>query len=325
MKGLQMVTKNIPVSAIIFPSDDIALRPRPKESDKDYQTFIDLKESLREKGLINIFSVRQDGENYCVIDGNRRASAVVELFNEGDPQFTSGIVVQIREEEEYEALASQIAANHNMKKTLSSQEIKALKRIMAIKNWSLEETSKHVSMTPTYVANLLKLNYLPESAKSALDEKQLTIANAIQLQKLPEDAIDDEWITKAMTMPGAEFTAAISEELNRLKKERQLGKEAMPREFTATAKLLAKDDLTILLARTQSAYEVDPNDYNRGAYETMQKVFQLDEKTVAAKKAEWEKAEAAREKKSEERKAEREARKLADAQALLEAAGKKVA
>lgn len=317
-----MVTKKIPVSAIVFPAEDIALRPRPKESDKDYQSFLDLKESIREKGLMNIFSVRQDGENYCIIDGNRRASAVVELFKEGDTQFIDGIVVQIRDEEEYEALASQIAANHNMKKTLSSQEIRALKRIMAIKNWSIEETAKHVSMTPSYVTNLLKLNYLPDVAKQALDEKQLTIANAIQLQKLPEDAIDDEWITKAMTLPGDQFTAAISEELNRLKKERQLG--AAPKVFEALPKLIAKEELALMYDRTKLAYETDANDYNRGAYEVMQKIFQMDEKTIAAKKAEWEQKEAEREKKKEERKVDREQKKLEDAQKLLEEHGKKV-
>ena len=319
-----MVTKKIPVSAIVFPAEDVALRACPKETDKDYQSFLDLKESIRTKGLMNIFSVRQDGENYCVIDGNRRATAIIGLFNEGDPQFADGIVVQIREEEEYEALASQIAANHNMKKTLSSQEIKALKRIMAIKNWSLEETAKHVSMTPVYVANLLKLNYLPEIAKLALDDKNLTIANAIQLQKLPDDVIDDDWITKAMTMPGDQFTAAVSEELNRLRKERQLGKEAGPRVFEPTAKLLSKEELSVLLERAQNAYETERTDYNRGAYEAMQKVFQLDEKTVAAKKAEWEQKDADRESKKEQRKEEREAKKVADAQALLEAHGKKI-
>jgi len=320
-----MRTQQIQIDSIIFPSDDVALRPRPNEEDKDYDKYLELKDSIGETGLINFFSVSEtDDGQFTVIDGTRRAHAVIELNNEGCEKFADGTVwVQVREEKDWDALALQIAGNYNTKKTMSSQEIKAIKKLIAIQGWDVETAAKKIGRSKSHLTNLLKLNDLSDIAKEALDAKELSIVNAIQLQKLPEDSLTDVWIADAIALPADQFASKVSEELNAIRKARQEG-SAGKREFVAQAKVMSKDDLNVLREQAMSAFEIDPNDYTRGCKETMEKVFSLDEETLSLKREEWEQKEAKRKEEDAKRKENREAKKLSDAQAFLEKAGKKV-
>jgi len=317
-----MQIEKIRIDSIAFPASDFALRPAPVPSDKDYDTFTELKKDIASRGLLNLFSVRKVADGYEVIDGSRRFSAVKELFGAGLAYADGMVDVQIREADDYDALASQIAGNFHSKRTAKVSEIRAVSRIALVKGWDLSTTAKFVGMTVAYLSNLLKVAQLPEAVAKEVEAGNISVANAIQLTKLPADVIT-EHTEGAKTKSVADFTVEISQKLEALKASKQK-KEEGEAVFTATPSYMKKTEAEVLLQRAEVAYQMEPSDYNKGTLDAMLEVFQLDEKTVAEQRAAWEQAKLDAETKKGNRKKEREAKKLAEYEEVLKAAGKTV-
>jgi len=321
-----MNTKAVAISAIQFPPEEVSLRPPPSAKDKDFATFLELKADIANRGLQNLFSVREKDGQFYIIDGFRRLSALKQLDEENKLHPTlvhegiGMVTVQVRDDNEWDALAAQLSANYHRKKTLSSLEIKAMQKIMQAQNLTLAQLSSKIGMGEAYVANLLKLQYLPAVAQAAIDSNELSLANAMLLNKLPDDMVDT-YLEDALSKTVEEFTTQISAVLNEVKKNRSISKATG---FVAVPKLREKKELEVALERAQQEYDMDKSDYNRGKVETLAYVFQMDEPTIAAKKAEWELKEKEKADKAEARKGERVEKKLADSQKFLEEHGKKV-
>jgi len=324
-----METVSVPISSIQLPPEEVSLRPAPSEKDSDYDRFLDLKNDIAHRGLMQLFSVRKDGDVCYVIDGFRRLTALKQLEAEGklhptlvDTDGSTGVVtVQVREDSEWDALASQISANYNRKKTMSTQDIKSLQRILYHTNCTLSQLATKVGMSEQYVTQLLKLQSLPTEVQEGIDSKEIPLVNAIQLSRLPAD-VQDDFIDSAKEMTGEEFTVAVSTRLNEIKKENKTG--ARPKEFTAQMKLLKKADLEILYIQAGSDFEDNPSDENRGALEMIKKVFQMDDGSVEAARVKWEADEEARKLKEEDRKANREKKKIEDLAKYAEENGLKL-
>jgi len=314
-----MDTKALKIAEIQFPPEEVSLRPAPSATDKDYATFLELKSDIAKHGLQNLFSVREKDGQFFIIDGFRRLAALKALDSEGalHPSLVHdgvGVVtVQVRKDSEWDALAAQLAANYHRKKTLSSLEIKAMQKLMQAQNLTLDKLAEKVGMGAGYVASLLKLQYLPAVAKEAVDQGGMSLANAIQLNKLPDDVIEN-YIEDAMSKSVEEFTTQVSAILNEVKKNRVTNK---PVGFIAVPKLRDKKELEVAYERAQIEFDADKSDVNRGKLEILRWVFSMDEQTVAAKKAEWEQKEKQKEENKAKRDKEREDKKIADAKALL--------
>lgn len=318
-----MDIKKVPVSKLVFPPVDIALRPAPSEKDKDWADFLEFKKGIEEFGVLNMFSVRENPDGtYMVMDGSRRAMAVIMMTQEGHPRYQDGIEVQVRDESDIESLERMITGNASAKKTPNSQYVKALQRLLIAKSYSVEILAAKLGMTSTWLRDLLGLNFLPPTVQDALDAGKLSVSNAIQLNKLPAEEIDNFTI-EALNDTVADFTAKVSQKLNEIAKEkrRPAGAEKI---FEPIAKLLKKDELQVNLERARNKAEVEPNDFNRGYLQAYLEVFGLDETSAAAQKAEFELKVKADEESKEKRKAERETKKLKESAEFLASHGIKV-
>lgn len=306
---------------LVFPPDNYALRPPPSPQDEDWESVtLVLKDDLSANGISDIFSVSEtpDG-NYMVLNGSRRAACAIMLCEEGHSNFQE-IYVQVGNQQEYDALERQIAGNATIKKTPNTQYIKALQRLLIAKNYSIAELSKKVAMSEAYLTNLLKLNHLPEYAKEALDNGNMTVTNAIQLNKLPEEEIAD-FLPNATTMSGQDFTTAVSEKLNAIAKDKRAERTGEKKEFSPSAKYLKKGDAELKFEQAKQQYETEESDFNRGYLLAWQEIFCLDEVSVAEQKASYEQKIKESEEKKAERAKKRESEKTAAAVELLKKHG----
>ena len=149
----------------------------------------------------NLFSVRVEGDKYCVIDGSRRAYAVQTLWNEGDPATSKVCRRYLRSGSgavDVEALGAQIAGNRHVNKQPDASLAKALyKYIVMNPNKPFSEIARECGYSEGRLNDILKINSLPDIAKEALNQGRMTSGNAIQLTKLPIDVVNDQWVEKA--------------------------------------------------------------------------------------------------------------------------------
>lgn len=295
---------------ITFPPEEKMLRPPPHPDDKDYEEFIQLQKDLEENGIMYPPTVRKDGDKYVVVDGARRVTAIKKSIAEGHPRFQSEVPVSVQDIDDEKALARSIAGNYHSKKTMKSQDIKALKRLAITGQMTMSELSLATGISKGRLEELVKITKLPEKVQELVNSGDITLGNAITLEKLPVDALTDEWIQKALTMKGADFTVAVAEELKELKKLASGAGSSESQTFTPTASYMKKEDASVFYEQCKFKAESDEaSDFDRGAYYAMQKVFGLDEETLAAKEAAFNEKQARKKENREARKAEREAKK----------------
>ena len=319
---------NTPVTSVSLPSEDIALRPAPTPEDKDWDTQLELIEDIARRGLNNLFTVREIAEGeYEVIDGSRRFSAIQYLYNENrlpEEYFPNGTInVQVRKNvDEAQAMADQIRGNYHVKKTISTHELRQIRRIAMLKQWPVEKVAEYIGCSPAYVKKKRKLVELPEAVQKAVDEGKISLTNADTLGKLPAHLME-EHLENAVIMPAADFADRVAQELAEWKKEKQGVTEKHAAEFNpeAVAKYMKANEASAILEQAKTAYELDPSDYNKGCLDTVNRIFRLDEESIAEARAEFEAKQAEKEARKEARKAEREKKKVEDAQKVVEAAG----
>jgi ParB/RepB/Spo0J family partition protein len=300
--------KRISVSLLDLPS--VSLRPVEKDTEK----YKELKSSIKQDGLLNSFTVRQkeDGR-FEVIDGSHRAAAVVDLFNEGDPNFQE-INVQVSSADDISAMVLQIVGNSQARATPNSQYAKALQKVLVARNMTVEQLARMVSWTHSHLQNVLSLNRLPDTLSSLINQGKITLSNGILLAKLPTDTLEDpSWAEKAMTMPQTEFAVEIANKQKNLNAEKRAAKKGTEPSFEPTAVIRKRPDLEARMTQATNKVNADPSDYNRGYSDALKWVFQLDEETLAAKKAQWEKEQAEEKTNREKRSGERNFKKSADA------------
>jgi transcriptional regulator with XRE-family HTH domain len=315
-----MKTLIISPMSLVFPPADLGLRPEPLPSDKDWETeFLPLLDNVRAKGLDNIFSVVERGDGvFMVCDGSRRAKACIMLCEEGHPDFQS-ITVQVQTLEEIDMLEKQVAGNATQKKTTGAQYIKALQKILIVKNYTTAQLAEVAGMSEGYVKELLKINNLPKVVGRMIEEGDLSLVNAIQLNKLPEELITDEVLAAAHSLPNNAFTTKVSETLNNYKKALRAAKD--PEEakvFKPNQKIVSKEALAKLLQQAETAYSIEPSEYNQGQLEMIKKVWSIDEESIAIQKAEYEKKLQQAEIEKEKRKAARDAKAVEEAVKTLQ-------
>ena len=312
-----MTPERVLISNITTPQGENALRIHTPDDKKEWAKTMALKNDISNRGMLDSFSVRPIGEGkYEVINGSRRFTCAKMLHEEGHPDFADGyITVSIVEADEYESLASQLATNFHMNKTLKGKEIKAVQRLSLAKGWDLNTTAEKVGMSSDYLKKLMKTTYLPDNVQALIDSGEMSLAAAIQLSKLPSDLIDDH-VEEALVLSVADFTAKIAQALDEYKKSVQKGNGGEV-EFSLTHEFAGKEAVELALDSAEAEYQLDASDYNRGRLDVLQELFAIDEKSAHVRKAEWDKKQEEKETKKVEREAARQAKKIEDAKKLI--------
>jgi ParB family transcriptional regulator, chromosome partitioning protein len=174
------VAANKPISHIEVSN----IRPNPFQprADFDPQALDELKESIRQKGIIQAVTVRlaKDGI-YELISGERRIRAATDIGMKTVPAYI--IEVKLDEEMLELALIENLQREH-----LNAIEIAiSYQRLMSDIGLTAEDIAKKVSKDRTTVVNFLRLLKLPKTIQDALRKNKLTMGHARALISLPDE------------------------------------------------------------------------------------------------------------------------------------------
>lgn len=215
--------RNIPVSQI--QANPVALRAVNTESEK----FIQLRDSIRDKGILNPISVREkqaaDGTPYYeVIDGLHRFTGATEAGLENIPALVKNL-------DDGAVLEAQIVGNLARVDTKPVEYTKQLQRILSLNpTMTVADLAARVHESPAWINQRMGLLKLSDQIQELVDDGKINVTNAINLSKLPSDE-QLAFLEQALTMSPAEFAPTVTERKKALDAARREGRAATEATF----------------------------------------------------------------------------------------------
>jgi ParB family transcriptional regulator, chromosome partitioning protein len=202
------------------------IRPNPYQprADFDQHALDELKESIKQKGIIQPVTVRRASDGmYDLISGERRMRAALEIGMQRLPAY----IIDVKNDEEMLELA---LIENLQREHLNPIEIAiSYQRLVQDVGLNAEEIAKKIGKDRTTVVNFLRLLKLPRALQDALRKNQITMGHARALISLPDEQIQQKL-----------FDRIIKKDLNVRQVEklvRDLGKKSnkKPSRFSKTS------------------------------------------------------------------------------------------
>jgi ParB family chromosome partitioning protein len=194
------------------------LRPHNKQPRKNFdeQKLAELVASVKEKGVIQPLVVRQQGDFYQIIAGERRWRAAQKAGLERVP-------VVIQDVSEDWALEIALIENIQREDLNPLEEASAYRYLMDSFDLLQEEVAKRVGKDRSSVANALRLLRLPDKVKNDLSTGRLSMGHARALLALEQD---EDMVEAAAEVLGKKLSVRETEKL--VKKIKSFGKQTAP-------------------------------------------------------------------------------------------------
>ncbi len=213
--GLEDHNRVVTISVDIIESNPY----QPRESFDD-KAIDELAESIREKGIIQPIIVRENGDKYQIVAGERRFIAAKRAGLKTIP----ALIKNVEDEE-----AAEIALIENIqRKDLNPiEEAKAYKNLIDAFHYTQEELAKRIGKDRATIANSLRLLSLPDSIIQKVKAGLLTAGHARAILSVKDESIQrklaDEIVNKKLSVRDAEVLAKkksleeLPKEVNKLK------------------------------------------------------------------------------------------------------------
>ena len=140
----------------------------------------ELKDSIREKGVIQPVIVRSAESGYELIAGERRFRAVKELGYDEIP-------VIIKEVSDADSLELSLIENIQREELNPVEEARAYLDLMEKFNFSQDEISKAVGKDKSTISNTLRLLTLPQLIQDYMSEALISMGHAKAILALPTE------------------------------------------------------------------------------------------------------------------------------------------
>ena len=147
-----------------------------------------LAESIKQNGLLQPITVRKNGDKFELIAGERRYRAC--LLNGA-----SDIEAIIMESSDDESANLALVENLQREDLNAIEQAMAMRRIMKAENLTQNELAERLGYRQSTVANKLRLLKLPEYIKKAISQGTITERHARALLNVPEDKLEDVYLT----------------------------------------------------------------------------------------------------------------------------------
>lgn len=211
----------------------IKANPFQPRMDFDPRTLDELKNSIKEKGVIQPVTVREANGNYELISGERRLRAVAELGIEKIPAY----IIEVKNKEEMLELA--IIENVQREKLNPIEQAAAYQRLIEECSLTQEVVARKIGKNRTTITNMLRLLKLPENIQKSVQREELSMGHARALL-----AVDDEDVQQKMWEKTVKNSYSVRK-LEKIIKNWQEGKtkekESKPRRSVFIQKV--EDDL----------------------------------------------------------------------------------
>lgn len=154
---------------------DLALvRPNPYQPrlNFDPSRLEDLKQSIREKGLIQPITVRRINGKFELIAGERRLRAAIDVGLKKIPAY----IMKVETKEEMLELA--LVENVQREHLNPIEQAGAFQRLIDECNLTQDEVAQKIGKDRTTVTNTLRLLKLPREIQQSLEQNDITVGHA---------------------------------------------------------------------------------------------------------------------------------------------------
>ncbi|MEW6540286.1 MAG: ParB/RepB/Spo0J family partition protein [Bacillota bacterium] len=174
-----------------IPVDRIRTNPRQSRQVFDQERMAELAASIAEVGLVQPVVVRQSGDGYELISGERRLRAFVALGK-------SSIPALVRELPEAQVAMAVLIENIQRENLNPLEEAVAYRRLVDEFDLTQEEVARRVGKSRVHVTNTLRLLSLPLPVQEAVGSGALTAGHARVLGALDDAARQVELAQRAV-------------------------------------------------------------------------------------------------------------------------------
>lgn len=163
-----------------IPVTSIDANPWQPRSVLDDGALAELAESLREHGLVQPIVVRQQGDRYQLIAGQRRLAAARRVG-------WKGILARVLEVDDRQMAEIAIVENLQRRDLDALEKAASFKQYLA--NWQCtqEELAKRLSVDRSTVANLIRLLELPDAVQQLLRAGSISMGHARALLPIGDE------------------------------------------------------------------------------------------------------------------------------------------
>jgi ParB family chromosome partitioning protein len=171
---------------------------RLRDVDRESVEYLELRDSIREHGILQPLLVRPIGDDFEIIEGLHRFTAAEEAGLKEAPCL-------IRECSDDEALVLMLQANAISPETKLAEYAQQLKRLMTRNpDMTIRELSCLIRKSPSWIGKCLNLIRLRKDLQVVVDRGEIPIENAYMLAKIP-CSMQRDYVDRAKVMPHKEF------------------------------------------------------------------------------------------------------------------------
>lgn len=162
---------------LLIPEDKILPNPYQPRCNFNEEELENLSQSIRSNGILQPLTVRESGEYFELIAGERRlrASRAAGL--------TQIPCIIICADDEHSAVLS-LMENVQRRDLDCFEEAESLRKLLEVHNISQDELGRKLGKAPSTISNKLRLLNLPEEIRNKLQKEGMTERHARALLKL---------------------------------------------------------------------------------------------------------------------------------------------
>jgi ParB family transcriptional regulator, chromosome partitioning protein len=188
--NLNLETKNEGVHILkVADIKDSSLQPR---TNYDEAKLEELKASIKEKGVLQPILVRQKGEGFEVVAGERRLRAVRSLHLEEIPAIIKKLTDQ-------ETLVIALIENIQRQELNPIEEAQAYQKLVEDFQYTQEEVAKSVGKDRSTVANMMRVLRLPEDMQKSIYDNEISFGHGRALLSVEDPAFRKQLFEKTLT------------------------------------------------------------------------------------------------------------------------------
>ena len=241
-----MTKKGEPVE---IPTESI--RPNPDQPRKQFEQdeLDELRESIREFGIIQPLIVKKEGDGYILIAGERRLRAAVSLGMEKVP-------VLIREATVKESALIALIENVQRENLSYIEEAQAYRRLISEHGLTQTEIAKKVGKRQSTISNKLRILSLPEDIQQMLAENRLSERHARALLRIEDDELRRQVVEKIVkyNLNVTQSEKLISDLLEKEEKQQMTGERIRFIHYKLYVNTIKKAFMTIQEAEKDAQY-----------------------------------------------------------------------
>lgn len=193
------------------------LKPNSDQPRNNVGDLSGLKDSIREKGIIEPLIVKRDGEGYLIISGERRFRASVELGLDKLPCI-------VRDSDQMDTLEIALIENLQRKDLSSFEEADGLRRLADEFGLTHDEIAGKIGKSRTTITESITLSYIPE------DIRLLCVNNGITAKTMLLQIAREETHAEMLALTQEIIERGLSR--NETRAARKPNNESRPKPFT---------------------------------------------------------------------------------------------